>query len=275
MLLILFQCPRHREEFSIGRIIPLHAAGQDHQGVDLNVRGMKADYMTGARRIEGQPLPPEKMSTDLSFIILALSLLVITVLMVGGRKIMVNGLSAIGFRRLPDMAPPGTSEVFVWPFFFRNIFTVLNVGLFATTALLLTDMIRYNDHYGSLKLAAILTGSFLAALMLRHLTCIIAAETTGLKEPFREYMNVIYNAWFANAIILFILNGLILFAPLNNTVPLIVSGLVISAIFLIIRALRLMSIFNRRHISILYFLLYLCALEVLPVLVILKILGVF
>ena len=267
--------PAPQEEFSIGRIIPLHAAGQDHPGGDLNARDMRADYMTGASRIDGQPLPQEKMSTDFSFIILALSLLVMTMLMVAGRKIMVNGLSAIGFRRQPDLAPPGTSEVFVWPFFFRNIFTVLNVGLFATAALLLTDMIRYDDPYGSVKLAAILTGSFLAALMLRHLTCIMAAEATGWKELFREYMNVVYNAWFANAIILFILNGLILFAPLNNTVPLIVSGLAISAIFLVIRVLRLLTIFNRRHISILYYILYLCALEVLPVLVILKILGVF
>jgi hypothetical protein len=34
-------------------------------------------------------------------------------------------------------------------------------------------------------------------------------------------------------------------------------------------------IFLNRHISISYFILYLCALEILPVLVILKILGVF
>ncbi|MCK7542323.1 MAG: hypothetical protein MZV63_71335 [Marinilabiliales bacterium] len=46
-------------------------------GGDLNARDMRADYMTGAGRIDGQPLPPEKMSTDFSFIILALSLLVI------------------------------------------------------------------------------------------------------------------------------------------------------------------------------------------------------
>jgi hypothetical protein len=34
-------------------------------------------------------------------------------------------------------------------------------------------------------------------------------------------------------------------------------------------------IFYNWHISILYYILYLCALEVLPVLVILKIIGVF
>ena len=267
--------PAPQEAFSIGRIIPLQAAVTESPGENVKARDISADYMTGAGRIEGQPLPPESMSPDFSFIILSLSLLVMTVLMVGGRKIMVAGLSSIGFRRQPDMAPPGTSEVLAWPFFFRNTFTVLNVGLFAATALLLTGLLRYDQPHGSVKLTAILTGSFLAALMLRHLTCIMAAEVTGRKELFREYMNVIYNAWFANAILLFILNGIIIFAPLNNTLPLIIAGVVITAIFLIIRALRLLAIFNYRHISILYFILYLCALEVLPVLVILKILGVF
>lgn len=215
------------------------------------------------------------MNTDFSFIILALSLLVMTVMISFGRKSIISGLSSIGFRRRPELAPPGTSEVFAWPSFLRNIFTVLNVGLFAAVALLLSESVRRTDPSGSVKLAALLIGSCLAALLLRHLICIIAAEVTGWKSLFREYMNVVYNAWFANAIILFIINGIILFAPLDNTFPFIVAGLVITAIFLIIRALRLLAIFNYRHVSILYYILYLCALEVLPVLVILKILGVF
>jgi len=267
--------PAPQEEFSIGRIIPLHGAVRDRQGEELYNRKVGADYTPGTGRFEGQPIPRDIISNDFSFIILSASLLVLAVLMMSGKKIMVTGLSSIGFRRQPDMAPPGTSEVFAWPFFFRNIFTMLNVGLFATLALLLTGMLRAESPYGSVKMTAILTGSFLAALMLRHLTCIMAAEITGWKELFRKHMNVIYNVWFANAILLFILNGIILFAPFDNTLPFIISGLIITAIFLIIRTLRLASIFNHRHISILYFILYLCALEVLPVLVILKILGVF
>jgi len=215
------------------------------------------------------------MNTDFSFIILALSLLILTVIISFGRKSFIAGLSSVGFRRRPELAPPGTSEVFAWPSVLRNIFTVLNLGLFAAAALLLSDSVRRTDPSGSLKLAALLIGSCLAALLLRHLTCIMAAEVTGWKSLFREYMNVVYNAWFANAVILFILNGIILFAPLENTVPFIVAGLVITAIFLIIRTLRLLAIFKYRHVSILYFILYLCALEVLPVLVILKIIGVF
>lgn len=267
--------PAQKEQFSIGRIIPVRAAEFNLPGKEINVRDLRSDYITGVERIDGLPLPQEKMNTDFSFIILALSLLVMTAMISFGRKSMMAGLSSIGFRRRPELAPPGTSEVFGWPSLLRNIFTVLNVGLFAASALLLSDSVSRTDPSGSVKLAALLIGSFLAALLLRHLTCIMAAEVTGWKSLFREYMNVVYNAWYANSIVLFILNGIILFAPLDNILAFIIAGLAVTAIFLIIRILRLISIFKYRHVSILYFILYLCALEVLPVLVILKIIGVF
>jgi hypothetical protein len=197
------------------------------------------------------------------------------VLVVFGRKSVISGLASLSFRRQPEMPAPGTSGVVSWPPVIRNLFTVFNVSLFAAVSLLLTDTVRYEQPGASIKLTAILTGSFLAALMLRHLTCIILAEVTGLKSAYREYMNIIYNSWFADALILFILNAVILFAPVNNPVPFIWSGIIITAIFLIMRVLRLLAIFLNRHISISYFILYLCALEILPVLVILKILGVF
>lgn len=264
-----------QEEFSIGRIIPLHASEKALPGTDISQVDLRTDYITGTGRVEGQPLPSEKLSTDFSFLILSISLLLVTLMMSFGRKSMLTGLSSLGFRRQSELAPPDTKELFGWSAVFRNFFTVLNTGLFATIALLLTDSIRYYSPSKSVMLTLILSGSLLAAMMLRHLTCIIAAEVTGWKNLFREYMNVIYNSWFANAIPLFILSGIILFAPLNNIRPFIAAGLVITAISLIIRSLRLLSIFTHRHISILYYILYLCALEVLPVLVILKAINVF
>jgi hypothetical protein len=267
--------PAPREEFSIGRIIPLHADVTEMPDAYINRHELSTGHLAVAGRVDGQPLPTEKISADFSFVILSLSLLIVTLMMSFGRRRMVTGVSYLGFRRQPELAPPDTSELFGWPSILRNIFTVLNTGMFATIALLLTDSMHYDQPSGSVKLAAILSLSFLAALMIRHLTCIIAAEVTGWKNIFREYMNVVYNAWFANAVMLFILNAIILFAELNNIYPFIVAGLVITGIFLIIRTLRLLSIFSYRHIPILYFILYLCALEVLPVLVILKILGLF
>ncbi len=267
--------PAPQKEFSLGRIVPLQAAGTEKAVGETDRRDLRTDYLTGSRRVDGQPLPAEKLSSDFSFVILSFSLLIVTLMITFGRRSMMAGLSSLGFRRQQELAPPGTSELFGWPSVFRNIFTILNTGLFTTIALLFTDIIHYESPSGSVKLTLILSASLLAALILRHLTSIITAEVTGWKSLFREHMNVIYNAWFANAIVLFILNVIILFAPLDNSLPFIAAGIIITAISLIIRTLRLLSNFSHRHISILYFILYLCALEVLPVLVILKILGVF
>lgn len=264
-----------QEEFSIGRLIPFSDTATGLTDQLFAGKDYRTDYYASAGRAKGQLPGPEKMSVDFSFILLSACLLIITVLTVFGRKSMISGLATLSFRRQPDMLAPGTSEVISWPPILRNLFTIFNVSLFASVSLLLTDTVRYNSTAASIKLTAIITGAFLAALMLRHLTSIIMAEATGLKTAFREYMNIIYNAWFADAIILFILNAIILFAPVSNPVPFIWTGITVTAIILIIRALRLLVIFLNRHISISYFILYLCALEILPVLVIMKILRVF
>jgi len=261
--------------FSIGRFLPLAGDNALTSGEIPAGGTLRADIIHQAGRVEGEPLPAEKMNTDFGFIILSVSLLLLTMLAVMARKAVFSGLSTLSFRRQPTPVPPGTSEVLTWPPVIRNIFSALNISLFAAVSLLYSGILKPGVPAGSAGLTAIFAGSFLAALMLRHLTCIISAELTGWKSPLREYMNVIYNVWFANALLLFLLNAVIIFSPINNPLPVIIVGLAVSAIFIIIRALRLLVIFRNGHISILYYILYLCALEVLPLLVILKILGVF
>ena len=264
-----------QDEFSIGRLIPFSDKDTGLTDKLFTGKDSQTDYYVSARRAEGQPLSHGKISADFSFILLSVCLLLITVLAVFGRKSMISGLASLSFRRQPEMPSQGTSGVISWPPVIRNLITVFNVSLFASVSLLLTDTVRYESMAASIKLTVIIMGAFLAAMMLRHLTSIILAEITGLKSVYREYMNIIYNTWFADALILFILNAIILFAPVNNPVPFIWSGIIVTSIFLIIRALRLLTIFLNRHISISYFILYLCALEILPVLLIMKILGVF
>jgi hypothetical protein len=263
------------DEFSIGRLIPFSDTGTSLTDKIFAGKDYRTDYYGHSGRVEGQLHSPEKMSADFSFILLSVCLLLITVLTVFGRKTIISGLASLSFRRQPEKLVPGTSDVISWPPIIRNLFTIFNVSLFASVSLLLTDTIRYESTSASIKLTAIIMGTSLVALMVRHLTSIILAGATGLKSAYREYMNIIYNTWFADSLILFILSAVILFAPVNNPVPFIWSGIIITVIFLIMRTLRLLTIFLNRHISISYFILYLCALEILPVLVIMKILGVF
>ena len=267
--------PAPQAEFSIGRIIPVLSFREAAAETGDGASGLSTDHIAGMRRIDGDPRPSGAVNSDMSFILLSLSLLIITILTVFGRKSMISGLSAIRFRRHGEVTPPGTSEVLSWPPIFRNIFTVLNLSLFAAIGLLTRGLTIPGLFGGSAGLTGVLAGVFLAALLLRHLTCIILAEITGMKSLFREYMNIVYNTWFACSLFLFILNLFILFGPIENPSLFILSGTIIISIFLIIRALRLLAIFSERRVSVVYFILYLCALEVLPALVILKVLGVF
>ncbi|MCK7542324.1 MAG: hypothetical protein MZV63_71340 [Marinilabiliales bacterium] len=76
-----------------------------------------------------------------------------------------NGLSAIGFRRQTRTGPSGYIGSYLSGLsVFRNIFTVLNVGLFAAAALAADRHDPLRQPSGSVKLIAILTGSFLAAI---------------------------------------------------------------------------------------------------------------
>lgn len=267
--------PEPRAEFSIGRIIPVASPEKE-----LNITPGPAsvpgpDYISVIRRMEGQPRPPQIINTDISFILLSLSLLIFTFLAVFGRRSFTNSFSSLSFRKPGETTLPGTSEVFSWPPLFRNLFTIIVISLFAAISLITTGATSPRIPGGIAGLTAILAGSFLAALLIRHLTCMVVGAMSGLKNSFREYMNIVYNTWFVSSIILFLLTLIILYVPLNNTLPVIIAGIIVVFIILIIRALRLLVIFRIRHISLFYYILYLCALEVLPLLVTLKILGVF
>lgn len=264
-----------QKEFSLGRIIPVKSLPGADIETDHSASGLTIDHIAGLSRIDGEAIPPGLINTDVSFILLSLSLMIITVLAVFFRKSIISGLASISFRRRGEMTPPGTSEVFSWPPILRNIFTVLNISLFAAITILTLGLAIPGLFGGSTGLTAVLAGAFLAALLIRHLTTIILAEITGLQNLYREYMNIVYNTWFGCALLLFIINTIILFAPLGNPSLIIKTGLFVTAIILIIRTLRLMSIFIDKHVSVFYFILYLCALEVLPVLVTLKLLGAF
>ena len=267
--------PALQKEFSLGRIIPVKSLTEAGGETEQSASRLSIDHIAGLNRVDGLVRTPELINTDVTFILLSTALLIITVLTVFFRKSIINGLALISFRRRGEVILPVTSEVFSWPPILRNIFTVLNISIFAAITIMTMDLAIPGLFGGSTGLTAVLAGVFLAALLIRHLITIIVAEITGLQSLYREYMNIVYNTWFACALFLFILNTIILFTPIGNPSPIINTGLIIISIFLIIRALRLMSIFIDRHVSIFYFILYLCALEVLPVMVILKLLGVY
>jgi hypothetical protein len=264
-----------QQEYSIGRIIPLPGTTHDNTSQYFTGRESPANYFSASGRVGGLPRPQEIINTDFGFIVLSSAFFILTILAFFGRKSLTSYFKSLVLKHHTERFSQASTDVISWQPALRNLFSVINISLFAVIALLFTNILKYNEPSASVRLTGIIAGSFLAGLLLRHFACIVVSEFTGWKSLFREYVQVIYNSWFTAALILFFLSAIILFAPVDNPIPAIFTGIAASAIVLIIRIVKLLIIFLNAHISILYFILYLCALEILPVLVILKLIGVF
>ncbi len=89
-------------------------------------------------------------------------------------------------------------------------------------------------------------------------------------DAFEEYIVTIYQSYRFLGITLFLIIVLLSYTNLFPLKSLFIPGFIIAAVVYLMRIIRLFLIFMKRNISILYLILYLCALEFLPVLVLMK-----
>jgi len=93
---------------------------------------------------------------------------------------------------------------------------------------------------------------------------------SGEKEIFSEYLVGIYQYYRLAALFLLIISVMVLYTVFLPKNVLFYVGFSFVALLYVIRVLRLFLIFINRHVSIFYLILYLCALEILPVVIIIK-----
>jgi hypothetical protein len=113
-------------------------------------------------------------------------------------------------------------------------------------------------------------GLIVAAISARHALCAITGNISDEKDAFREYIITVYHSYRYIGIILFTLVIFISFSKLFPEKLLFFTGFIAAGVFYLVRVMRLFMIFIKRNISILYLILYLCALEFLPVMILLK-----
>lgn len=112
--------------------------------------------------------------------------------------------------------------------------------------------------------------SITAAITVRHVTCVITGKLSGKSEVFNEYLVNIYQTYRFFAIPAFIFVVMLVYTPFFKPQFYFAAGAILIIIIYIYRILRLFVIFMKRNISIFYLFLYLCALEFLPVLLLVK-----
>ena len=219
----------------------------------------------------GQDIPPKLFHDDWALGIILAAIILFSVIRATSRNITPGITRFFLFRGTKDESLRDMMGIFQWQSTVLNLSSFLITGLFIYYAADYYKLIP--PGISGILFWLISLGTIIAAVTFRHLICNITGVLSGQEEVFRDYLHTVYQSYRFNALFLFILIIMMSYTSfLSDKSYFIISTILFSTLYLI-RILRLLIIFINRNISIFYLILYLCALEILPVLIITKYLS--
>jgi len=216
----------------------------------------------------GKELPPQPLHADWIIIIILVSAFLFSLVKSNSKTMMTYFERVFMFRGSSDSTSRDVNGLFHWQSTILNLISFLIIGLFGYSVFAFYDVIPSGIR--GIVNWLIAFGIITTAVTVRHLICIITGTASGQQEVFREYLLGIYHSYRFAAIFLFLFIILMSYTEILPVKDFILSGIFILGVVYLIRVLRLLIIFLNRNISIFYLILYLCALEILPVLIIVK-----
>jgi hypothetical protein len=216
----------------------------------------------------GEILPSQSLHPDWMLIIILVAGLLYSILKSTSRNLLPSFSRFILLRGIKDTSSRDMGGLFHWQSTILNLISFLTIGLFAYISASYYNFVP--SGFKGIIFWLIALGTISLAVALRHITCMLTGMVSGEQEAFREYLLGIYHAYRIGAVFLFVIIILMSYTKILPVPDYILTGLIIVGLIYLIRVLRLLIIFLNRHISIFYLILYLCALEILPVLVIVK-----
>jgi hypothetical protein len=216
----------------------------------------------------GKDLPANQMHPDWIIVIILIAAFLYSIIKATSKRIMPDFEKFFLFRGINDPGSRDRVGLFQWQSTILNLGSFLIIGLFGYLAASFYNFIPTGFRGFIIWLIAL--GIISSAITLRHLVCVITGSASGQREIFRQYLLGIYQSYRFGAIFLFIIIILIVYTRILPVGVFITSGVIIIGMMYLIRIIRLLIIFLNRNISIFYLILYLCALEILPVLVAIK-----
>ncbi len=217
---------------------------------------------------QGEVIPVQALHFDWIILIIIFSAFLFSLIRNYSRGMFPAISKFLLFRGINDPGSRDTGGLFHWQS------TLLNLGSFLIISLFLYCIAAFYDLIPSgmkgFTFWSIILGVIIVAVTLRHIACIITGSLSGQRDVFREYIVGIYHSYRIGALILFVVVFLLAYTFVLPSKVYVISGFIAIGIMYLIRMLRLLIIFINRNISILYLILYLCALEILPVVISVK-----
>jgi len=171
-------------------------------------------------------------------------------------------------RGINENASRDTGALFQWQSTLMNLSAFISISLFCYLMLRQYDISLPGVSRSVTWLLCF--GTVISAVTLRHFVCNITGKISDETEIFREYIIGIYQVYRFGGMIFMLLAIMILYTVAIPVKLWFTAGTVIAGMLYLLRVTRLFLIFITRHVSILYLILYLCALEILPVVILVK-----
>jgi hypothetical protein len=216
----------------------------------------------------GQELPTQPLHDDWIIGIILIAAFLYSLIRTTSKSMLPGVTRFFLLRGINDPPSRDTGGLFYWQSTILNLISFLIIGLFAYSAASYNDFIP--SGISGIIFWLISLGIIISAVTLRHIVCVITGRASGEKEVFMEYLLGVYQSYRFSALFLFVLIILMFYTVLFPARVYFISGIIVLGIMYLIRVTRLMIIFLNRNISIFYLILYLCALEILPVLISVK-----
>jgi hypothetical protein len=217
---------------------------------------------------DGHDLPKKPLHHDWIIGIVFLAAYLWLLVRTASRRVFPEITRFIVLRGINESSSRDTGSLFTWQSTIMNFISFMIIGLFLFCIAEWVSIIPSGISHSMfmfLSLCLIILG-----ITTRHFICIAAGNFTEETELFNEYLMNVYQSYRYASFFIF---GIIILLLYTNIFPsriFIVSGAIILIIFYLIRIIRLLLIFMKRKISLLYLILYLCALEILPILILIK-----
>jgi hypothetical protein len=216
----------------------------------------------------GQDLPVQPHHEDWRIWVILIAVFLYSLIRTTSKSMLPGVSRFFLLRGINDPSSRDIGGLFHWQSTILNLISFLIIGLFAYCVSSYYDFIPSGIR--GIIFWLISVGIVISAVTLRHIVCLITGNASGEKEVFMEYLLGVYQSYRFSALFLFILIILMSYTALFPVRVYFISGIIVLGIIYLVRVSRLMIIFINRNISIFYLILYLCALEILPVLISVK-----
>jgi hypothetical protein len=217
---------------------------------------------------QGSFIPEQPIHKDWMILIILLAAFLFSLIGKSTDKMLQGVERFFLFRGINDTSAKDIGGLFSWESTIKNLVSFFIIGLYAYSAASFYYIIP--PAISGILFWIILVAVIIAVVSVRHLVCLLIGATSGEREVFSEYLLGIYQFYRFSSIFIFVVMLMLAYTTILPVKACFSVGIITIAILYLMRVIRLFIIFINKNISLFYLILYLCALEILPVVIAVK-----